>query len=399
MTERALVLSDAHLSSVQGQGTARALARLLADHPGVEMIWNGDIFDLSFYPHERPLAHWLHEIFAAQPELTRALRDHFHRGGRLRVVPGNHDAWLTEPGADEELRRLLGVPAADRLTLHPWFLRRGDVHLEHGHLYDPDNTFTHPLAPFDPRTEPLGTALMRRFVFPNDAYFFAHAHRTTPLGGFLLTLRKWRFRSPLVIASYFYEATKLVFEAAGNEARVREEKREGERRLAERARETGLDPELLRRVIDELAAIRTNESAKRTFFRLYFDRVLTALGSVGGATGLLSLGLRGAVSGEWPSLAVGGSVALATSGAALYLTHDVRTSRNRYGGNIVEALTETAHRLRHAVSARTVLFGHTHVPLEEPGYVNLGSFGYGHPERSFAWLTDEGHVELARAPR
>src|SRR5690606_21193980 len=95
----------------------------------------------------------------------------------------------------------------------PWFVRRGGVHIEHGHLWDRDNAPLHPLDDWSAATEPLGVALMRRFVARRGALEFAHAHDTTPVAGLARAFALYRFRAPLVIAQYFATAGALCFEA------------------------------------------------------------------------------------------------------------------------------------------------------------------------------------------
>src|SRR5690606_16338269 len=107
----------------------------------------------------------------------------------------------------------LEVDRRARLEVSPWFVRRGSVHVEHGHLYDPDNAPSHPLAPWSIATEPLGIALTRRFLAPNGVFAFAHAHETTPLAGLLRTFRLYGPRAPLIVYRYFATAIRLCLEA------------------------------------------------------------------------------------------------------------------------------------------------------------------------------------------
>ena len=390
--ESRLVLSDTHLSPEQGRSTGADLARLLADFRGSEIILAGDIFDLSLEAAEAPVAAGVARALGAHPEFRGELTAHVQKGGRLTLVPGNHDAALNNAEGIQALRQAIGTPDDRQVQVSRWFARRGGVHVEHGHLYDADNSFAHALADHDPRTEPLGTALMRRFVAPNDAHFFAHAHRTTPASGFKTAFEKWGPRAPVVIARYFMTAFGLCGDAAFGKGARRAERQLGEARIVSRALELELEPEILR-ALSRLATEPTHESFRRTFLRLYFDRIFSALSVATGASliaaaGLGTGGLAGAGAGALVA-AVGGS----------YLLHNVRRKQNRYGGTIVEEVGHAADLVRQASGAELVVFGHTHVPVQRPGYINLGSFGYGRPERPYLLLDGQGKPTVGRFAR
>jgi UDP-2,3-diacylglucosamine pyrophosphatase LpxH len=331
--------------------------------------------------------------------MTAALQAHLARGRSIHFVAGNHDAWLSDDAAAPLLRSLLKPQRAEQVQVHRWFYRVGSVHIEHGHLYDRDNSFPHPLGGFDPRTEPLGTALMRRFVAPNEAYFFAHAHRTTPAGGLLLTLKTWRWRAPLIIVNYFIAATSLVLDAALQKPVIRSQVEAGSRALREAADSSGVDAEILKRIVAEGAVTPRNTSARATFMRLYFDRVLASLFGFLSLFSLIVLGVLALVGLAQPSAALTSSLALLVVFGLGYLVVEARRRKNRYGGNIVEDVASRAELVRSLLGAKTIVLGHTHVPAETATYVNLGSFGYGRPNRSFAELHEDGSVRLANWPR
>jgi UDP-2,3-diacylglucosamine pyrophosphatase LpxH len=405
-----LILSDTHLSREYGRSTSSALASLLAHHRDAELILAGDIFDLSLDAARVPASDSLAEVIAAHEQLRTALQSHLQAGRRVTLVPGNHDAALTNPSAIEALRRCLRVPDERQLTVSPWFVRRGDVHIEHGHLYDPDNAPNHPLGGHDPRTEPLGTALMRRFVAPNDALVFAHAHETTPVSGLSTAFRLWGVRAPWVVARYFATAFRLCAEAARGERAFEAEVARGERALAAHAHAMGLDPTCVARLL-ELAPMPTHRGFRDTFLRLYFDRIfatlsvaagLGLLGAAGlGATGLGATGLGAAGLGAAGLVGRGvilpGAGALLTALGAGYLLHDVTSHQSRYSGLVVPRLGEAAGLVRQTTGASLVVFGHTHVEVNEPGYVNLGSFGYARGQRPYLALDAGQAPSLLRA--
>ncbi len=284
------------------------------------------------------------------------------------MIGGNHDAGVVTRGTRERLLELCGMNADARLSIEPWFIRRGDVHLEHGHVYDPDNAPAHPLAVWSPETEPLGISLTRRFLSPHDAFTFAHAHHTTPLQGLTHAFKTFRGHAPLMIAHYFAIASNLTAEAAVPE-RLGAEKARGAARLEDFAARAGLALTVVQALLDALPRP-THEDFKKTFFRLYFDRVLATLGVAGGATRVLLGGATGGV--------VGGAVALSS---ALYLHRSVKQGVNR-SGSPVERLYAGAELVRRVTGARLVVFGHTHCEDETEGYKNSASFSYTYRQGS-----------------
>jgi predicted phosphodiesterase len=186
-----LILSDAHLSKDYGSEISRGLAEILSRHRDAEVIFAGDIFDLSLDSAEVDPADSLNAAVAPHESTIEALRAHIALGGKVTFVPGNHDSSLSHKAATFQLRKLLGANDDRTIEFAPWFLRRDGVHIEHGHLYDPDCAPNHPLARPNPRSEGLGTALMRRFVAPNDALFLAHANQMTPISGLKIALDRW----------------------------------------------------------------------------------------------------------------------------------------------------------------------------------------------------------------
>ncbi len=378
-----LILSDTHLSRDHGTSTADALSRVLERHPNVELILAGDIFDLSLDGPRVPVSESLRSILRAHPVLRRVLGDHLRGGNPITLVPGNHDAALSSEAALDTLRHALGAPNERALRVSPWFVRRHGIHIEHGHLYDPDNAPTHPLADHDTRTEPLGTALMRRFIGPNDAIAFAHAHETTPIEGLSRAFRLWGPRAPWVIARYFLTAFGLCADAARHGPVYRSELEQGSSRLSGAARNAGLDPTLLEALLD-LAPSPTHHGFLETFMRLYFDRIFAGV-AVG--SGLV-------LSITSPAARLAG--VLLTGAGSAYLGSSLSRSTSRYSNLVVPRLTTAAHRVREATGADLVVFGHTHVEVDEPGYKNLGSFGFSRNARPYLLLDARGKAELQR---
>ncbi len=360
MSRPLLVLSDVHLSPSGRDRVAHDLAELVRKFPGYELVLAGDVFDFSTEPRERDLAASVAQMLRADPELGPALRDHLRAGGGITLIAGNHDAAAATPEARRAVLGALELSDQARLQVSPWFVRRGRVHLEHGHRYDPDNAPAHPLVPWSVETEPLGIALTRRFLAPSGALMFAHAHETTPAVGLLRAFRFFGAKAPWVVARYFATAIALCAEA-GRQRGLAEELEQGAGALAVFARDCGLGVDILADMID--AGPRpTHLDFKATFMRLYFDRVIATVGLVGGAS--IALATR--------SLLATGVAAF--SGA--YLATSVKQSGSRYSGLTEQRLREAASLVLDATDAELVVFGHTHQEDEAPGYVNCGSFAY-----------------------
>ncbi len=382
MSAPLLIVSDVHLSRNYGQESSDALALLVKSHPSCEVVLAGDIFDLTLDDAGLDPAESIEAALAPHLGLTQALRRHLRAGRRIHFIPGNHDGTLATPKAVERLSKILQAENDRQFRLHPWFFRHGALHIEHGHLYDPDCAPNHPLADPNPTHEGLGNALMRRFIAPNEAYYFAHANQTTLSSGLLDSLRKWGPKAPFIIARYFAAAIELWKEAAFKKDVVEREKAIGNSRLKEYAALHRVDETSLETLLSQVPAP-THHRGSDVFFRLYFDRVFAMQAFIAGC-GLLSMS---AVSGA-PSLSLA-PPSVATVGVVLgglgggYLAQNVARSKNRYGNAVIGQLALGASQIRTTTDAELVVLGHSHVEVEEPGYINLGSFGYGRGRRPF----------------
>jgi UDP-2,3-diacylglucosamine pyrophosphatase LpxH len=373
-----LVVSDVHLSHGGRAGTSADLARLIQNHQGYEVVLAGDLFDLSVDPPERDPSESVVALLQPRAELSSACRAHLAEGGAITLVAGNHDASTTIPEVRRALVGMLELDESAPLSVEPWFLRRGGVHIEHGHLYDPDNAPAHPLALWSPGTEPLGISLTRRFLAPSGALHFAHAHETTPLGGLARTFRLFGPRAPWIVARYFHTAIRLCVEA-GRQAELCIERELGARALDDFAAETGLDTTQLAKLLGS-APQPTHHRFRDTFMRLYFDRIVATL-----------LATSGAAAG----VALGNPVALGLAAASTgYLAYSVRTSKSRYSGGVVERLRNAASQVADLTGAEFVIMGHTHHEDEGPRYLNTGSFAFSRSGgRPYVHIDEHGNPE------
>lgn len=379
LLERPLVVvGDVHLSHESQRDSGRALGEVVLAHPGAEIMLNGDIFNLSLDAPERDPLESVLAMLRVEPELRKALRTHLTGAGRLTLLPGNHDTALADPELRPRLLAWLELGEGVKLTCSPWFERRGKIHVEHGHAYDPDNAPTHPLVRPTVTTEPLGVALTRRFLAPNRAFDFAHATEITPLEALTRAARVFGVRMPLLLGRYLITAGRFCRQA-GWRPELAQERERGDALIRNAAGELGLDAEILR-ALDDDRPRPTHESFERAFFRLYFDRIVATAGVSAG----LGLG----------ALARSRSLAGLAALSALYLFESQRRGRNRYEGLPVRRLRQASGRVRDITGAELVIFGHTHVPEATPGYLNPGSFTYrGEEPRPYAWVGTDGVAE------
>lgn len=379
-SEPLAIASDVHLEQSGSERSAARLARLVRSHAGHEVVLAGDIFNLSLDVPSRDPAESVQSILRSYPELVSAIQQHLAAGHALTLIGGNHDAGVVSRSTRERLLELCGLNADARLAIEPWFIRRGDVHVEHGHAHDPDNAPAHPLAMWSPETEPLGISLTRRFLSPHDAFTFAHAHHTTPLQGFVHAIKTFRGRAPLIVAHYFAVASRLTAEAAVPE-RLGAEKARGENALGAFAARNGVSEDVVRQLLAELPRP-THEDFQQTFYRLYFDRVLATLTVAGGSARVLFGGVGGVL---------GGALALSS---ALYLHRSVKKGVDRYSSLPQKRLYEGAERVRRVTGARLVVFGHTHCEDEAEGYKNSASFSYTYRQGSpYLVVSPDGSAE------
>ncbi|HEY5960077.1 MAG TPA: metallophosphoesterase [Polyangiaceae bacterium] len=354
-----LVTGDLHLGPAAPAGTEQAIVSLLERRESSEWICLGDLFDLSADTSGSPPAASVVEHLDRYSELRRAIAQHLVDGGAVTLVVGNHDAELAAAGVRDAVLTRLDAPASANLKIEPWWIRRGPIHLEHGHVWDPDNAPIHPLVPTEHTKEPLGISLTRRVLAPTGAYQFAHAHQTTPLKGLLRAIRELHVHAPEVIVRYFVTGAKVFWQAANHEHEST--RREGQRAIDAFAAMRGVDSATIERMIERRPMPRHGEAAA-TFARLYFDRALATVTAVAATTA--------AVVEHTPGYSVVAAAGL------LYLMGSRGNRAHRYSASLQRRVQAAAQAILPMVEANVVVFGHTHVAESAPGYVNTGAFGF-----------------------
>ena len=360
LNRSAIILSDLHLGPTCPKDTDQVAAEVIRRHPGHDVLLLGDTFDLSLDPPKSNPAHSAAAHLARNPALRLSLRERLQCGASVVLFAGNHDAQLAQPGVRASLLHELELTDEAPLECGVWCMRRGALHLEHGHLYDPDNANTHPLVAPKMATEPLGVALMRNVLAPRDSLFLAHAHEITPWAGLTQSFVRLGANAPRLIAHYYLEALRILMRARPRS--FVEEWRSGAEQLLEYARRYDLDVVQLENVLD-LRAMPRHHHRRDVFFRLYLDRSLATV-----------LWWSGTALGAWTM----GPAYWSLAGLGLtYLGVSLARGKNRYSGNLLPRLRDAALEIRRLVDAQVVVFGHTHVEEQYPGYVNTGSFGFG----------------------
>lgn len=335
------------------------MVELLGRFPSADLLCLGDLFDLSANTQHASALQAVGAYFDHYSRLTRALRKRLASGARVTLVVGNHDAELGASDVGRFLADYLDARRPDAFSIAPWFVRRGSIHLEHGHVWDEDNAPIHPLALPRRDEEPLGVALTRHVLAPTRAYQFAHAHQTTPLAGLRKAFGDLGVRAPEIVLRYFATGSRILWSAVNR--RHESSARTGTRRGRGFAQSCGLAPGTVER-LEALRPTPRQADPAATFARLYFDRASAAVLTTGAV-------LSGAFSQQ-----VGYLVPAAAG--LIYLAASRGDRAQRYSGWVVKRLESAALGIRPVVGARAVIFGHTHVAQARAGYANTGSFGF-----------------------
>lgn len=379
---RTIVIGDLHLVRDTPTEVVDDLVRLFREHQGARVVVAGDLFDLSAdHPRTAPEAA-LQGAMATQPRARAAFAEHVDRGGELWLIGGNHDAAVGEPSLLRPLADALelSTEARPRLRSTPWFFREGGLHLEHGHLYDPDNAPAHPLYA---ELRCLGVHFVEEFIAPTGAFRYLNANDDTPLKLFLRAFSWYGVRAPYVIYRYFHTAIGAMLKSGPffDATRDIERGRELEEPFAEDA---GVSAEVVRALV-ELGVPPTMSSLSATFQRIYFDRVLSTIAIMGGLGALASKRYGAAT---WAL----GAGAL-TMGISWALGYD------RYGGTVPERLERSAEEVASATGASLVVLGHAHREALGGRYANTGSFSFPREAPGRPFLEIEGSPDAPRAVR
>ncbi|GAC1353303.1 MAG: hypothetical protein NVS3B20_21370 [Polyangiales bacterium] len=392
----ALVIGDLHLLSAGDPGAANSLVDLLREEPDAHVVFAGDALDL---PAERA-AHpedATRDVFQALPNLRRALLDRASRRVPTTFIAGNHDAYLATDAGLRALHAALGLEPSHReyVTASPWMTRiaSGAVHIEHGHVFEPDGAPAHPLAPV-PRDD-VGICILRKFIVPVNGHWMVHRNAETPIALLLSVILRFGPIAPYIIARYIAAASTTVLQSGARFPLIAD-RAQGNLRLRAFAETHDLDHDTLGLLL-EAHATPTRARTTDTFLRLYLDRVGATTAMVAGT----SMGVAAAAmeASSWLSspLAIFGLPVAAVG--ALALVASILAGDDRYGGRAERALAMGAERVSQITGARTVILGHVHVESTGPHYVNTASFAFPRKAggRSYLRVEDDGTVRRAYA--
>jgi len=383
-SSRTIVLGDVHLTQHTPKAVSEDLARLVDEHAGARIVCAGDLFDLSADKPHLPLEKAVEAVFRAHPAGKAAFAKHLDQGGELWLISGNHDATIALADFRLAIESALDLSNASktRLRTTPWFFREGKLHLEHGHLYDPDNAPAHPLVIGEAS---LGVHFVEQFIAPTGAFRYLNMNDETPLKLFLSAFSFYGPRAPYVIYRYFHAALSAILRSGPSfQRRSEQEKPIGQEEAKRFIEMFDIPPELVAALLP-LGARPTLSSVSQTFSRLYFDRVLSTLA--------MSAGLSATALGQKQA-----GKAIFSLGA-LAMTLSWARGHNRYRGSVHEQLAEGARRIAETTGARLVVFGHTHREALEEHYANTASFAFPKQAPGRPFLEIEGSGAHLRAIR
>ncbi len=335
------------------------MATFVAAHPGARFVFAGDFLDPVADAPNVPRPRAMRAIFARHPAATRALRRALDTGSEVVLLSGNHDDAIGHRELRPTLRQALthNHASRQRLSVSPWFWRRGALHVEHGHLYDPDNAPEHPLICGQ---RSLGVHFSASFIHPTQAHRYLQNNDDMPLALLLAAFRWYGWRAPHVIYRYLVTAVTALARS-GPYYRAAAEGQLGATQQAHFAAAAGVPQDMLQKLLAGRATP-TLRSWSHTFARMYLDRLLsTALAGAGVSLTLSGRPRRG--------------LSLATLGGLL-LTLNWAHQRNRYAGSVVARLTAAASRIHRTTGAALVVFGHAHREALNDHYANTASFAY-----------------------
>lgn len=385
---KAIVVGDLHLRGDGDPRPGRALASLLSTEPEATLVFAGDSLDLAAEPAADAGAA-ARRTLASAPELCAAIAERAGRGVRTVFVAGNHDADIARDETTVAIHEALGLARDDRahVLTAPWFHRLADgaVHVEHGHVFDPDGAPTHPLAPV--ARDDVGIAILRKFIVPVEGHFLVAHNAEAPLPLLMRVIRTYGSRAPWVIGLYIKTALGTWL-SSGDSFPIEVDRAEGARRLVEFAAEVGLDHDTLSLLLDAHATP-TRAQRTSTFLRLYLDRVIATSAVLTGTT----MSAAGAALGTSAPMIAG--VPLAAVGA-LGLSASILAGANRYRGRAERALRVGAERAAEITGARTVVLGHVHVDSSGPRYRNTASFAFA-PQHPYLIVEEDGSVARGHA--
>jgi UDP-2,3-diacylglucosamine pyrophosphatase LpxH len=415
MRHRYLILSDLHLCDVEEHADgwkayksavylfddelAQLLEHFLATTPaGAEpiLVLNGDLFDFDLVdavPDPAPFSLsrperkrgldstpeksvWkLERMLAHHPVFVRTLARYLGRGHRLVYVLGNHDRELHFKEVQATFLTALHTAAqADgqsfvdaAVRFEPWFYYEpGEIYAEHGNQYDHYNSFRYLLSPVIESQSgpmvalPMGN-LSNRLLLSRMGFFNPHA------SDYILNVYRyvthwiqyyaWSRRNILLL--WFFGSLGVMWRLLQLRRNLGHEPPEHSAGLKQVAARSGLTVS----TVDALAKLHRPPISGR-FYRimreLWIDRVLLALGMIGGTLVLALAPLP-----LWLKLMV------PLSGFPLLFFIYEHLVQGETIFTFEHRLPECARAIAALLPVEVVTFGHTHNPRVIPLDRNL----------------------------
>lgn len=412
-----LVLSDLHLGEVLDEAGAlrrsRELSELLEFYAEEcvggrpwRLVLAGDVLDFvharvddrpdraDLVGKERALVD-LDHIVSSRRVPFAALAAFVARGHELVILRGNHDAELHWPEVQERLVEHLVRLGADRsrIQFSPWFWHEPSfAYIEHGNQYDRFCSFEHVLEPTlsgsGDLEDPIAHQTFRSFARSLFGTCDVHVVDTWTLLDFGRWLRGLGARR---VARIFVTYLRTVTFLLDTRRRLRAEKHAAEARhrarLQVEAARFGLEPS----VLDALDSYRERPAGlelRNGLSLLYMDRFVVI-----GMALFAALAVK-LVPTQSSARLVAWNLVAVTAAAVVTVLARARVVVP------VAKLRTVAGRIEKLVGVENVVFGHSHVPGEEPlagggRYFNTGSFaGDASGGRTHLCLPREGRAEL-----
>jgi UDP-2,3-diacylglucosamine pyrophosphatase LpxH len=322
------------------------------------------LYGLSF---EETRSRWkLSVICRVHRRTLRALARFVDAGNELVFVMGNHDVDLWFEGVREDLMKAMAqyseAPTSfrDRVQFEPWFyFEEGRAYIEHGHRFDPYNTFPDPLMPLaidrEQHLAPNFTHYGLRFFCNRVRTFPIHEMDINPVSKILKWISDHTWREIFMavaqafIFMWFYvvDTIKDREDKSRRQASVRDTRRQ---KLREFAARYGM-PIARILALDALKRSHVGETVGRFLKAMLIDRIA-----------LILLGGLGTVVSFW--LYDGWNILFATLGlvvAGLLLAG--LFDRTRPIIDVHPILGRVAQKIGHLTGVPIVVFGHTHHPI------------------------------------
>lgn len=343
----------------------------VAANERIELVLNGDFFEFATLSGDffsaMPVLAALEQMDRDAPQLFNYFARLTQNGITLHFLAGNHDQELFLEVVQEKVSDLIvakGGNVRAHLKFPLWMFRPdGNVHIEHGSQYDPNNAVLHPLTiasgPAQVCIYPLGV-LMGKFMksalgdFFNEVTLKSTSSSSFALMGWAIKKYKWRV---IKFAWSFIKAAEAVTDYARNHEDI------DDVIVAEReelyAQKYKIPVDIVR-MVRSFRVVPTIVDPAKTRARLYINRVYLLMFVLLLLPTWLFLPF---LFGPFISLLI------------VPLFKELRR-RDLYAGEDSWQMAIAAKGLRVQTNVQYVVFSHNHIQSDEDGYLNTGSLSF-----------------------